>query len=687
MFTLHSLSMPIRAALTAAVLGASPALAAGQTLINDGQQYPVAYSSANVAQDFTIPSSNPPGAIRVTVRGGKGGGAEASLCESSGGKPASATATFIVGTGAGQLEPGGSLRYVVGERGESSSGSFNQSGGGAGGSAALYRGPSDTQWTLLVVAGGGGGANQDWEFVCINSHNGGDAQVGESGGAGGGSTPGGSDGDGGEGVLSNGSGGGGGSLGNGFGNLDLQGWTGYPAGGAGGTSQGNGGWGYGGGGAGGHVGGGGGGGGYSGGGGGNLDQAGGGGGSYVHSAWAIQEVLAISSGSGHGTASYQCIGALGAPDCSIATAIGDGTLSSSTINYPLVTVTDCIPGPAHLAWYSYTNNGVLPLDITATTTQSSFGKTALAVMSACGQSPPDTCGQSVPGSSHQTLTWSLPAGQTSFLRVNSNSTTNPFNGQDYVLEVSSTPSTVTNNTCSTALTIDVGTWIASMSGATSGPSVACDFTTGRDVWFRLENSGLQGICFEVTATSLGSAELAIEASESCGGTILGCTPTSSVSNLTFAVPAQGSALFRVASGPSGGKVPFVLDIYQSTHFATWTDLGNGLAGTAGLPLLTGQGADCGGIITTIRVDNGAPQAFGFFFLGLSEVFAPIKGGVLVPTPDNIVPVVLDVDGRLLWSFPWPSDLPPGIILTMQCWFADAAGPKGYSATNGLRLKP
>ncbi len=231
--------------------------------------------------------------ITITVVGAEGGHVYYAIeqCRYHGGRGARITATFFVGdecpAGNFTLKPGGTLRFIIGRRGLTYIES--KGGNGGGGTAVLYRAPGGTDWVLLLVAGGGGGGASFDLFDCV-SHNGGDAQLGESGGDGVGPYPGkgGSNGGGGSAggfVAGDGGGGGGANSEGGDGERSgIGGKTGGTAGGDGGTYDTfHGGFGFGGGGAAAIAGGGGGG--YSGGGGGgtgvNIRGGGGGGGSYV----------------------------------------------------------------------------------------------------------------------------------------------------------------------------------------------------------------------------------------------------------------------------------------------------------------------------------------------------------------------------------------------------------------------
>lgn len=118
---------------------------------------------------------------------------------------------------------------------------------------------------------------------------------------------------------------------------------------------------------------------------------------------------------------------------------------------------------------------------------------------------------------------------------------------------------------------------------------------------------------------------------------------------------------------------------------TWQD--GEVAGAAGAPFLFGAGPLQIGSAFTISVHHGAPSTPGFVVLGLTALNLPFKGGVLVPQPDRIYPVVLDAAGGLAATATWPHGVPAAPPMLLQAWMLDATAPAGYSATNGLLVAP
>jgi hypothetical protein len=141
---------------------------------------------------------------------------------------------------------------------------------------------------------------------------------------------------------------------------------------------------------------------------------------------------------------------------------------------------------------------------------------------------------------------------------------------------------------------------------------------------------------------------------------------------THAEDALGDTVGRVVS----------LDLADSIGFV---DLGQGMAGFGGqLPQLVGHAPPCNQPEIYHVVSGARPTSVAHLVLGFSDLSAPFKGGVLVPVPDLLIsPLVTDASGSLALFGPLPTGLPAASIFT-QLWVHDLDGPKGYSASNGLR---
>lgn len=322
-------------------------LPAHSQINDDGNSHGV--SAIGTYADYVIPNNNQIVAISFNLVGGDGGYAEVTGtggAKANGGQGATATATFPVGSGAGQIPVGSTIRFVVGAKGTNGSSAAIASvgidyGGGGGGSAVLYNPPGPIGWTLLAVAGGGGGAYVGTGIgIKDRQHGQGGRETAGNGSGGGGN------------IAFGGGGGGKNSGGGGVSCVDINvNFTSVGGGGAGGNGVGaggydegcynltwrNGGAGYGGGGAGSGVGGGGGG--YTGGAAGPAKQNGSGGGSYVNSlaSYSIKTGGGTDGSPDNGTITYQVT--LNQPPvavCKVATlyldADGKATLAPDDID-------------------------------------------------------------------------------------------------------------------------------------------------------------------------------------------------------------------------------------------------------------------------------------------------------------------------------------------------------------------
>jgi len=115
----------------------------------------------------------------------------------------------------------------------------------------------------------------------------------------------------------------------------------------------------------------------------------------------------------------------------------------------------------------------------------------------------------------------------------------------------------------------------------------------------------------------------------------------------------------------------------------WMQLGQGLAGTNGVPVLSAVGTLAGGSPITLRVTGALENAPALLVAGSGLLQVPFKGGVLVPEPDVLLPLATGPDGQLVLAAVWPGGVPPAITAWLQTWIVDDGGPAGFSASNAL----
>jgi hypothetical protein len=154
-------------------------------------------------------------------------------------------------------------------------------------------------------------------------------------------------------------------------------------------------------------------------------------------------------------------------------------------------------------------------------------------------------------------------------------------------------------------------------------------------------------------------------------------------DVSFHVPA-GTTLAFGAWSLDCDCGPGVLDLTSFTFEPdTWSLLGPGLSGSAGTPSLSGLGALQAGTSWTFSLVDCAPSAPAFLVMGPTSLMASFKGGVLVPEPAQLAALVTSPAGRIILTGTWPAGVPSGLQLVLQYWIADAAGPAGWAASNGV----
>jgi endonuclease/exonuclease/phosphatase family metal-dependent hydrolase len=116
----------------------------------------------------------------------------------------------------------------------------------------------------------------------------------------------------------------------------------------------------------------------------------------------------------------------------------------------------------------------------------------------------------------------------------------------------------------------------------------------------------------------------------------------------------------------------------------WVDLGQGLAGSSGVPVLVGSGALAGGDPVGLDLSSALAGSSAHLVLGLSAINASFKGGTLVPDPAVVVyGLPVDGAGELDVSGTWPAGVPAGAEIYCQYWIVDPAAIVGFAASNAV----
>jgi hypothetical protein len=139
-------------------------------------------------------------------------------------------------------------------------------------------------------------------------------------------------------------------------------------------------------------------------------------------------------------------------------------------------------------------------------------------------------------------------------------------------------------------------------------------------------------------------------------------------SLGIDMAAAGDDPIRVASGAA----------------LRWENVEKGLTGST-TPYLYGVGSLLPATPVSLHLRNANPGAPSFLIVGTSLLGADFLGGTLVPTPNQFFGGLLtSPTGEMDLAGLWPPGVPACQDFYFQMWIADAAGPAGFSATNGLR---
>jgi hypothetical protein len=119
----------------------------------------------------------------------------------------------------------------------------------------------------------------------------------------------------------------------------------------------------------------------------------------------------------------------------------------------------------------------------------------------------------------------------------------------------------------------------------------------------------------------------------------------------------------------------------------FSDLGSALAGSNGLPQLTGTGTLVVGTPWSLELTQARPNTTTYLVVGLTAVNLPFSGGTMVPAfaaPDGAIRIfATDAAGQVLLGGQWIAGVPSGTELYLQHWIVDPAGIFGFAASNAI----
>lgn len=192
-------------------------------------------------------------------------------------------------------------------------------------------------------------------------------------------------------------------------------------------------------------------------------------------------------------------------------------------------------------------------------------------------------------------------------------------------------------------------------------------------------SGVQTVTLGSTVTVPQHMWMSVQYNGS-SGTMRLCTPptigTSDANMVVHVSSGYSGAVF----GPDRNSFQFSVSLAEG---AAWTDLGNGLAGTNGVPQLAADGTLAAGTAYSFDLSSARSNSLAVLMVGTSRIDLAFRGGTLVPSPDDLLIVATNGSGEISLAGTAPSGLPVLTDVYAQFWIADPVGPQGYAASNAV----
>ncbi len=180
-----------------------------------------------------------------------------------------------------------------------------------------------------------------------------------------------------------------------------------------------------------------------------------------------------------------------------------------------------------------------------------------------------------------------------------------------------------------------------------------------------------------------------------GGNLIGSHDPSNATNATISQSLSAGDYTVLIDGVDkpnlysdyGSLGQYTLTV-TATPGSAFISIGSGLAGSTGVPLATASGLPCPGNMVSVDLSGALPNANAWLALGIGQLNAPFKGGVLIPNitlGGAFLPTPTDGSGTTALPSTWPAGVTPGVPLDFQFWVQDPGGVAGFAATNGLEM--
>ena len=111
-------------------------------------------------------------------------------------------------------------------------------------------------------------------------------------------------------------------------------------------------------------------------------------------------------------------------------------------------------------------------------------------------------------------------------------------------------------------------------------------------------------------------------------------------------------------------------------------LGNGLAGTNGVPIISGfSDTYIQGDSVDVTLSNALANTSGALVIGATASYSPLLGGVLVPSPNVVIPITTDSFGGFFTQV----DLPTVSTAYLQLSIVDSGATQGLALSTAMAV--
>lgn len=194
----------------------------------------------------------------------------------------------------------------------------------------------------------------------------------------------------------------------------------------------------------------------------------------------------------------------------------------------------------------------------------------------------------------------------------------------------------------------------------------------------LDTPGPAGAVLEFYANPAAGPGAIVEAAA-----LLGSGSAKADGSFQVLVAASGVGLALTATATDAAGNTSELSAPSDLLATPWADLGFGLAGSNGVPVLAGGGPLQSGTQAALVLAHARASSPGFWVVGAPAIFVPVLGGTLVPSPQAVLPFATNASGQASFAVSLSGAIPSGAVLYAQAWVLDPLAAQGVAASNGV----